>query len=346
LILNQFRKLILYPFTFFYAIALHVRHFLFNVGFFKSYQSTLKTICVGNLTFGGTGKTPHVEFLAKFFSSQNKKVAIVSRGYGRKTSGLKEVLISSEASEVGDEPLQMKLNVANTTINLVSEDRTTALKFLEAQSNVADLVLLDDAMQHRKIRCGLTILLTNYQHLFCNDVLFPSGNLRDLKSRAKSAQLIIVTKCPESINKELVIQKMKKYSDADVFFSHIKYAEQVKAIFTNSTIALDTLKNKEVTIFSGIADDASFTDYLSMICSVTNRYTFKDHHTYTSDELLNLFSSIQHPIITTQKDAVKLMGMAKIPQIQSLPIYFLPIEISFDEKEKLSLTKLLNNYVR
>jgi tetraacyldisaccharide 4'-kinase len=344
--LNQFRKLILYPFTFLYAIALHARHFLFNIGFFKSYQSNLKTICVGNLTFGGTGKTPHVEFLARLFSSQNKKVAIVSRGYGRKTSGLREVLISSEATEVGDEPLQMKLNVASTAINLVSEDRTTALKFLEAQSNVADLVILDDAMQHRKISCGLTILLTEYYQLFTSDMLFPSGKLRDLKSRAKSAQLIIVTKCPKVINKELVIQKMKKYSNADVFFSHIKYADEVKALFKNSTIALDTLNKKEVTIFAGIADDKAFADYLSNICTVTNRYTFKDHHSYTTDELLHLFSSIQHPIITTQKDAVKLMGMAKIPQIQSLPIYFLPIEISFDEKEKLSLTKLLYNYAR
>jgi tetraacyldisaccharide 4'-kinase len=343
--LNPIRRVFLYPFSWIYFLVIRFRHWLFDAGFFSSYHSKLRTICIGNLSFGGTGKTPHVEFVAKFFTQQGSKVAIVSRGYGRKTKGLREVFIDSSSTDVGDEPLQMKINLGDNAINLVCEKRADALRRLETMGS-ADVVLLDDALQHRGIACGLNILLTEYHHLFTDDFLFPAGSLRDIKSRAGKADVIIVTKCPDLIDRELVKTKLKKYSKAQVYFSHIKYSTEVKSVFTKEALSLESLANADVSVFSGIANEASFVNHIESICRVVSKHKFADHHQYSHEEIEKLFATTNHPIITTQKDAVRLLDFFSIKQIQSMPLYYLPIEISFDEKEKLLLTKLLNNYAR
>ena len=213
--MNFLRKL-LFPFSLLYGGITALRNFLYNKGFLKSKSYDFPVICVGNLSTGGTGKSPMIELLISFLKD-NHKIAVLSRGYKRKTSGYREVIITSSVEEVGDEPLQFKKKYPDITV-AVCEDRQTGIKKLKS---MADVVLLDDAFQHRKVKASLNILLTPFDELYMDDCMLPTGNLREPKFGAKRADVIVVTKCPENISDstmEAVKRKLKPKPHQEIYF--------------------------------------------------------------------------------------------------------------------------------
>jgi tetraacyldisaccharide 4'-kinase len=346
---KKLKSILLWPFSLLYSLVIHARHFLYDNKILPTYQSSLPCITIGNLSFGGTGKTPHVEYLANYFATRNKRIAVISRGYGRKTKGLLEVTENSTALEVGDEPLQIKLNMQQeATLNVVCEKRADALRYIEKNSFQPDVVLLDDAMQHRAVQSNLSILLTEYDKPFFLDHLFPAGSLRDIASRAKVAQVIIVTKCPPHVDRDYFTSRLQAYSpEALVLFSSIHYPSNLRSVFGSESMPIHTLKDREVVVFSGIADDTKFLQHIRENAIVKEVFRFSDHHIYHEKELLKIREAAPSALfVTTQKDAIRLQSFAHHPIVSNMPIYFLPIEISFDEKEKLLLSKLLDHYVR
>ncbi len=194
--MHQLRKL-LFPLSVIYGLIMRLRNLLYDVGVLKSRSYNLPVICVGNMNTGGTGKTPHIEYLIR--SLKNHPVAVVSRGYGRNTKGLIEVQLQSEASKVGDEPLQIKKKFPSIRC-VVCEKRSKAIEYLMSHHPEVEVILLDDAFQHRSVKAGLNILLTQYDDLYVNDLILPAGNLREPASGASRAQIIIVTKSPSTLN--------------------------------------------------------------------------------------------------------------------------------------------------
>jgi len=196
-------RMLLLPFSWLYGMVVMLRNFLFDAGLLKSRTVNLPVICIGNLNTGGTGKTPHTEYLLSALS--NYKTAVVSRGYGRNTSGIAEVLVDSQANDTGDEPLQIKRNFPTVPF-IVSEKRNDGIDYLLKHHPNTEVILLDDAFQHRSVKAGMNLLLTQYNDLFTNDCLLPAGNLREPALSASRADVIIVTKCPSTITAE-----QKKY---------------------------------------------------------------------------------------------------------------------------------------
>jgi len=322
--MNLLRKL-LFPFSLLYGGITALRNYLYNIGFLKSKSYNLPIICVGNLSTGGTGKSPMVELLISFLKHENN-LAVLSRGYKRKTSGFREVLQSSAVEEVGDEPLQIKKKFPDITV-AVCEDRQTGIEKLQ---NNADVILLDDAFQHRKVKASLNILLTDYNSLYADDYMLPTGNLREPKFGAKRADIIVVTKCPENINEqtiENIKRKLKPKLNQKIYFSKIGYASEIKN--GEAQRSLSYLKNRKFLLVTGIANPKPMVSFLRNKGLVFEEKTFADHHNFTISEIEELKK--HSLILTTEKDFMRLEGLSGATEI-----YFLPIEtvILSDEESK------------
>jgi tetraacyldisaccharide 4'-kinase len=306
-------------------------------------------IGVGNLNLGGTGKTPTVEYLINILRP-NYCVATLSRGYGRKTKGFQRADSQSTYETIGDEPLQYFHKFPDVKIG-VDENRIEGIERLIIGKNTPDVILLDDAFQHRRIKAGLNILLTEYQHLYCDDFLFPTGTLRDIKSAAKRAGIIVVSKSPktlENIDKQRIIKKLKPKQNQKVFFSTVEYAplqplneaaKQVSAENADSIMA-----------FCGIANPKPFVEELKRCYKAVDFLQFADHHAYTENDvktILKRFEQLegkQKIIVTTEKDAARLTNSPYLCQFGIAPLYDLPISVRFHEEEMFNETIL--NYVR
>ncbi len=311
--MNLLRKL-LFPFSLLYGGITALRNFLYNKGFLKSKLYNFPVICVGNLSTGGTGKSPMIEFLVSFLKD-NHKIAVLSRGYKRKTSGYREVLKTSAVGEVGDEPLQFKQNFPEIMV-AVCEDRQTGIEKLQ---NVADVILLDDAFQHRKVKASLNILLTSFDKLYVNDSMLPAGNLREPRFGAKRADIIVVTKCPENINDseiETIKRKLRPKRHQQIYFSKIGYSPQIK----NATEAkpLDYLNGKEFLLVTGIANPKPLVEFLNKEGLNFDLKSYPDHHNFTASEIEELKK--HSLILTTEKDFMRLKGLTNDTEIYYLPI--------------------------
>lgn len=311
--MNFLRKL-LFPFSLLYGGITALRNFLYNKGLLKSKMYNFPVICVGNLSTGGTGKSPMIELLVSFLKDEYK-IAVLSRGYKRKTTGYREVLATNLVEEVGDEPLQFKKKYPEITV-AVSEDRQTGIEKLK---NVADIVLLDDAFQHRKVKASLNILLTSFDKLYSNDCMLPTGNLREPKFGAKRADVIVVTKCPENCSDskiEKIKQKLKPKVHQEIYFSKIGYSSEIKN--EKQTIALSYLKNQKFLLVTGIANPKPLVDFLKNKGLNFEEKTFPDHHNFTTSEIEGLK---KHPLIlTTEKDFMRLQQITNATEIYYLPI--------------------------
>jgi tetraacyldisaccharide 4'-kinase len=332
--MNLLRKL-LFPFAILYGFITSLRNYLYDKGILKPYSFDIPVIAVGNLSVGGTGKTPQIEYLIRLLSP-NYKVATLSRGYKRKSEGFILADAATTAEILGDEPFQYFKKFPDIQV-AVDADRKNGIEQLLNQKSRPEIILLDDAFQHRKVKAGFYILLTAYEDLFCDDFMLPTGNLRESRNGAKRANLIIVTKCPLDIT-ELEQQNIKNKLAVDlpIYFSSIDYDDKVYN--DTESLAVSDLKLTQKMLLAGIAKPKPFFDYLQT--DKDEVMTFSDHHHFSESDILNIKSqAIDKIIVTTEKDFVRLD--AKILRKQ---LFYLPIKSKFLSNHE-SFDTIILNYV-
>ena len=331
--MKLFRK-ILFPFVPLYYVAVFLRNKFYDWSVYKSKSYEFPLLCVGNLSVGGTGKTPMIEYLITLLSSKYK-LATLSRGYGRKSKGFLIATPNVTSKDIGDEPLQIFNKFKNITV-AVDADRQNGLKLLKEHNPLLEVVLLDDAFQHRKVTAGFNILLTAYDQLYCDDFVLPTGNLREPKSGAKRAQLIVVTKCPENLGdleKTAISKRLKPASNQTVFFSSIQYSETL--ISSASTRTLKDLKGTRFTLVTGIANPTPLVSYLTKMGLNFEHLNYKDHHEFSKSELELIHS--KSLVVTTEKDFSRLHTESQDQ------IYYLPIQLKIDRASEFE--RLVEGYV-
>ncbi|WP_194851044.1 tetraacyldisaccharide 4'-kinase [Nonlabens antarcticus] len=312
-------RILLYPFSILYDGITGLRNYGFDRGWLTSTKFDIPIIAVGNLSTGGTGKTPMIEFLIR--QNTGKKIAVLSRGYGRKTKGYREVTIESKAIQVGDEPLQFKSKFKDEIIVAVCEKRVQGIQRL-IQDHNPEVILLDDAYQHRYVQASHYILLTSYDQPFYKDLVLPAGNLRESVSGAVRAHSIIVTKCPAELSdKEMaeIRSQLKPREHQQVYFSTISYSANV--IGLTKAISLESLKDQNITVVTGIAKPSYFVDFLKKYMTVKH-LQFPDHYNYKQKDI-QLFKDQNNIVITTEKDYVRLR------EFNISNLYYIPIEARF-----------------
>lgn len=344
------RRLLL-PISFIYAFVLFIRHKLYDWGILKSRSFNTPNICVGNLNLGGTGKTPHIEYLIRLLSEEYR-IAVLSRGYGRKTKGYILANDSHNHNDIGDEPLQYHKKF-NNIIVAVDEDRCDGVTKLLKEENPPQLILLDDAYQHRKIKAGLNILLTDYYNLYSNNHLVPTGILRDIKKAANRADIIVVTKSPNVIspyNKKDVENSLKPLPHQKVFYSYIDYLDFKP--FSKSSHEFDIKDAKTVLLFCGIANTYSLEDHLKRKYNTVAKVQFNDHHDFTEkdiDMVIERYNSLigkSKVIVTTEKDAMRLINSSLIDKFDNIPVYTIPIKVKFHNEESNNFDDEIIRYVK
>ncbi|MEL6918625.1 MAG: tetraacyldisaccharide 4'-kinase, partial [Bacteroidota bacterium] len=298
----QLLRKIGYPLSPIYAAVVHVRNYLYDLGVYSSSSFDTPTICVGNLSVGGTGKTPMIEFLVSELQATHK-LAVLSRGYGRKSKGLLLANEDTGVEELGDEPFQIYVKFPNLAV-VVDADRRNGISYLE-DTIKPDIILLDDAYQHRKVRPSLSILLTAFDNLYSDDAYLPAGDLRDSRGEAKRADIIVVTKCPLDLDisaQAAIKKKLKPHSRQLLLFSSLVYERNLKGF--NEPMILDDLKDRNVTLITGIAKPGPLVSFLKKEEIQLEHLSYRDHHFFTDREIA-LFNS-KEMILTTEKDFMRL----------------------------------------
>lgn len=333
---------ILLPFSLIYHGIIWLRNLLFDKQILKSKSFQIPTIVIGNLAIGGTGKSPMTEYLIRLLKDQYK-IATLSRGYGRKTTGFRFVETSSKAIEVGDEPLQFKNKFPEITV-AVNEDRCEGIEHLQANN---DLIILDDAFQHRKLNPGFSILLFDFQSIFEPIVILPTGNFRDIFSSTKRADLIVITKCPAFVTQEHkshIEQLIRKYNAAPIFYTNIEYD---KPLDNKSQYYTDELEDKEILLFCGIANPAPLVKYLEDKGNKVQLIQFPDHHNYEDkdfDRIKEQYTQIKSAnklILTTEKDIQRINRDI----FKDYPLYNIPIHLHIIDPPKQTFDLLIENYI-
>lgn len=344
-------KILLYPISLLYYLVLLIRHKLYDWGILKSKSYNIPNICVGNLNLGGTGKTPHIEYLVRLLSDKYN-VAVLSRGYGRDTKGYLLANENHTHHDIGDEPLQYLKKFNNIRI-AVDEDRCEGMNRLLQEENPPQIILLDDAYQHRKIKPGLNILLTDYYNLYKNDRLVPAGNLRDIKKAADRAKIVVVTKSPSVITsyyRRDVENILKLKPHQKIFYSYIEYQEFQPLSKTSYNI--DVKDAKTVLLVSGIANTYSLTDYLKRKYNTISKIEYNDHHNFTEkdiDLIIKKYNNLigkNKIIVTTEKDAMRLINSSLISKFDDIPVFTIPIKIKFHKENGISFNDEILNYVK
>ncbi len=335
LILSLLKYLIL-PFALLYGFIVFIRNKMYDWSLISSIEFSLPVICVGNITVGGTGKSPHIEYLIELLSPYYQ-MATLSRGYRRYTRGFHIAHAQSDARDIGDEPFQFKSKYPQITV-CVAEERMTAIPLLLQQRPEIDVILLDDAFQHRTVRAGLNILLTDYERLYTKDYIMPFGLLRESKSGAKRAEIIIVSKCPTDLSlaeSEKISLEIAPAPHQQLFFSTIRYKNCYPLTAFHKAINNET----QILLVTGIANTLPLLQHLKKEYAQVYQLEYKDHHYFTYDDLKEMQEAFHHIntenkiIITTEKDAARLMLLQKKIIEYQLPFYAqaITIEILFDK---------------
>lgn len=315
-------RFLLLPFAILYGLGVRLRHFLYDRGWLSSKRYPFPILCVGNLAVGGTGKTPMVEYLVRLLGQE--QVAILSRGYRRKTRGFILADDSATAMTLGDEPYQYHRKFPRATV-AVCESRQEGIERLLENPHFK-YIILDDAFQHRKVQAGTNLLLTSYDKLYTQDFLLPVGSLRDIRSRARKAQIIIVTKCPEltQTEQEKIIQQLKPLPSQKVYFTTIAYSDRVYS--HEDSQALKDFIATPFTLVTGIANPTPLVDFLEKQGASFEHLAYSDHHHFSNRELELLRQKGR--ILSTEKDYVRLEGALST-------LYYLPIETKFLNDQRL-----------
>jgi len=347
------RKILLFPIAILYGIITFVRNLLYDWKILKSKAVNVHTICVGNLAVGGTGKTPHVEYLIRLLKNEYK-IATLSRGYKRKTSGFLIADVNSTADDIGDEPLLYKTKNQELTV-AVDANRVNGIKQLLALSDAPRVVLLDDAFQHRALKSELNIVISEFSNLYTHDLMLPAGSLREPRSGIKRADIIIISKTPEkttAVEIRNLMKDLKPLAHQHLFFSWLKYGELYG--FDNPDEIIDTLNDLfryRVVVFTGIGNPFPMITYLKEYASEIKHIQYPDHHQFTIQNIseirdaLDAFEGGNKIMVTTEKDAMRLKSSDLQDITNTLPLYILPIEVDFKEKTQ-EFNDLIINYVR
>jgi len=342
-----------FPFSLLYGFAVSLRNKLFDWQWLSSEKFNLPVISIGNITVGGTGKTPHIEYLVKYLSSKHT-VATVSRGYKRKTSGFLEVKANSKVTEVGDEPLQIKQKFKNCCV-VVDEKRVNAIHKLSERKNPPEVILLDDAYQHRHVEPGLNILLIDHNRPITKDFMLPAGRLREPAHNSDRANIVILTKCPEDMNPmeiRIMTKELNLYPYQKLFFTTFAY-HKLEPIFdhTNKYNTIADLKGSEVILVTGIANPKPIYQKLKSHGAKITSITFADHHNFSKgdiNKIINTYMEINTKnklIVCTEKDAVRLKDIELSKELAKIPVYSLPIEVVFLKNEEEDFNKAIDNYI-
>lgn len=320
-------KILLFPFAVLYDVITRLRNYAYDRDLRPSVHFEVPVISVGNLTVGGTGKTPMVEHLVRLLKP-TYRLATLSRGYGRKTKGFRLASAEDTPATLGDEPFQIYTKYGHEVTVSVGEERALAIPNILQERDDVGVILLDDAFQHRKVRPSVNIMLSDYHRPFYNDYLLPAGRLRESRRGAQRADMIVVTKCPAEIQDDEMMSiehAIRRYADKPVFFSTLHYGDVVP--FGRP----DAARPDDVLLLTGIADASPLVHYISRNFRLREHLAFRDHHAYTAADVATLQQRLAaNPtwsIITTEKDMVKLVALGEA--IRSLPIFYLPIEVQF-----------------
>ena len=324
-------KYFLFPFSLLYGLVTDVRNYLYDKGFWEEANFYLPVINVGNLTVGGTGKTPHVEYLIRLLKDKYT-LTTLSRGYGRKTKGFIIADSSSNAETIGDEPYQYYLKFKNEIDVIVDEDRVEAVLAVSYQMRDIEVVILDDAFQHRAIKPSLNLLLMDYSRPIYEDFPFPVGRLRERRHGAKRADAFIITKCPEGLSLERQSEIEKNLTlylneNTPTFYTKIIYGKPKNCRSDKGNIDF-----KKVVLLSGIANPKPFETYAKTQFEVVNHLIFKDHHDFTEKDLIEIKNqdySNGTIVLMTEKDMVKFIPLLNHKLLNGIDLYYLPIEIGF-----------------
>ncbi|MEG1622013.1 MAG: tetraacyldisaccharide 4'-kinase [Alistipes sp.] len=344
-------KFWLKPASWFYEWGVRLRHYLFDCGLLHSEKFDIPIICVGNVTVGGTGKTPMAEMIIAYMS-QRHTVALLSRGYGRRTKGYLEVQSTAHYRDVGDEPLQVKLKFPNTCV-VVCEKRTEGIRRLRAEHPEVDLIVLDDAFQHRYVEPTVNVVMIDATRPIQHDYMLPYGSLRDVPEQLHRAHYFVVSKCPDDmtpIDRRILCKVLIQLAYQKVYFTQME-SFRPQLLYPDAEIDHASLLGREVIALSGIGNPDSFVESLSRKYNVVEDIRLNDHHVYRASDITQLVKVLLlHPkavIITTEKDAVKLTNRAKIPMEIQRRLYYIPINISFiDDSESDFLQNLEENVRR
>jgi tetraacyldisaccharide 4'-kinase len=323
-------KILLFPFAILYGLVMRLRNHLYNIGYRKEISFDVMTIGVGNLAMGGTGKTPLSEYLIKRFKDQFH-IAVLSRGYGRKTFGIKIATKEDTIHSIGDEPLQVFKKFGEEIVIAVGENRLLAIPQILQERPEINMIILDDVYQHRKVKPTVNLLLTNYASPFYFDFIFPVGWLREPRQSARRADAIVVSKCDDDMKaeeRERVRNSIRKYSQAPIFFTGLKYGRPIP--FGSSKEF-----KKIVVVVSAIANNYLFGNYCASAFEVVHHTRFEDHHYFSDADLqpiIQLAIEKNASIVTTEKDMVKLMERKN--QVSNAPWFYVPIESYFLDGEE------------
>ena len=346
-----FLRLLLFPISVLYGLITYCRNKMYDWGFFKSKSFQIPIISIGNLEVGGSGKTPMVEYLIKLLAS-DYKISTLSRGYGRQTKGFRWVKPDDLAKHSGDEPLQIKQKFETIGV-AVSENRIIGIKEIEKHYN---LILMDDAYQHRAVKPGLSLLLFDYQSLKKPPILLPAGNYREIISGKYRSHVMIVSKCPIGLTnqeKEEIIKHLQPKKSQKVFFTSIVYQQELKSVFSSHTLTInDIQKETGVILLTGIAKPKPLVNQLKTFTNHVLHHQYLDHHIFTPKNMLKLandFESLKNAqkiVITTEKDAMRLNNIEFKQILEKVPIYYWPIQVEFAQHDKLNFEKLIKEYAQ
>ncbi|NOU17711.1 MAG: tetraacyldisaccharide 4'-kinase [Bacteroidales bacterium] len=345
-------NILLAPIALIYGLIIKVRNLLFDFNILESVSFEKSIICVGNLTVGGTGKTPHVEYLIKLLST-NLNIATLSRGYGRKAKGFGYVSTTSTATEVGDESLQIKLKYPSIQVS-VDADRVSGITRLIKENSNLDLILLDDAFQHRYVKPGLSILLIDFNRPITSDYFLPMGRLRDSVKEKRRADIVIISKCPLDLSHEaklLLSKRLKLSSKQSIYFTTMIYGEPIP-VFKEYRINLELKKEQEIFAFAGIANPTFFFSHLENKANLIEKHTFPDHFAFTKNKIYPIFDSYlrskanSKAIITTEKDATRLRGIPSLDEEFKKSIFYIPIEVKFVDDQEIIFNNQILTYAR
>ncbi|MCL2040820.1 MAG: tetraacyldisaccharide 4'-kinase [Bacteroidales bacterium] len=336
------------PLSVVYGLLIVIRNKLFDGKILRGKKFPVPIISVGNLSMGGTGKTPQVEYLIRLLK-EHKRVAVLSRGYKRKTRGFLEATPQSTHLDVGDEPMQYVTKYPDVTVAVCAK-RAKGIAKLLAKPEPPEVIILDDAFQHRYVKPSLNILLTDYYNLYVEDFILPSGSLREFRRGAKRADIVVVTKTNPvlpSVERKIIQEKLHLQPHQKLYFSYINYLQPV-SIYDQQK----TLPERVTTIFmiAGIANPYPFERHLQGYCIDLRRFIFSDHHRFTEKEVakiikkFNLHLSKNKVIVTTEKDAQRLKTEPFCSLLKDYPVYYVPIQVAFHEDEKCSFDSVALNH--
>jgi len=323
-------KFLLKLISYLYRLVITIRHWLFDVGLLKSEKFDIPIICVGNITVGGTGKTPAAEMIIDYMRSFYH-VALLSRGYGRRTSGYIEVEKNSSYRDVGDEPLQVKLKFPDTLV-VVCENRVEAIKRIQREHPDVNLIIMDDGFQHRHVEARINVVVVDSTRPFASDDYLPAGTLRDKIDALSRAHYFLVTKCDSNmsqLDQRLWRKDLQKIAYQRVYFTRVVPSDAVP--LHNVGARLDV--GDSVVLMSGIGNPKVFVSSMKERYNVLKSFTFPDHHKYSVEDLNKVTEFMeQHPqakLLITEKDAVKLRRSRRVPELLRQRMFYMPVVVDF-----------------